>query len=127
MLAHAGQDPTIATTAGRFTLALVPALFMDGVDQCCRRYLAAQVSQFVAQSTSTIRGTQGRIICQVTIFCVVLRTVKITALQWCHAISTAGYTRNLRCIFGRESTHLAETCPDPGIAEMCPGLCDARC
>ncbi|GAX82606.1 hypothetical protein CEUSTIGMA_g10032.t1 [Chlamydomonas eustigma] len=37
-----GQDPDIAKAAGHFTVLLAPALIMDGVDQCCRRYLAAQ-------------------------------------------------------------------------------------
>ncbi len=42
-LLHAsGQDEAIARSAGRFTLALAPALVMDGLDQCCRRYLSAQ-------------------------------------------------------------------------------------
>ena len=43
---HTSQDPAIAKAAGRFTMLLAPALIMDGVDQCCRRYLLAQsVSQ----------------------------------------------------------------------------------
>ena len=37
------QDPDIAKAAGHFTVLLAPALVMDGVDQCCRRYLSAQV------------------------------------------------------------------------------------
>jgi len=37
-----GQDPAIAKAAGRFTILLAPALIMDGMDQCCRRYLSAQ-------------------------------------------------------------------------------------
>lgn len=37
-----GQDPEISKAAGRFTVLLAPALIMDGIDQCCRRYLAAQ-------------------------------------------------------------------------------------
>lgn len=46
LFTHIFQDPAIAKAAGRFTMLLAPALIMDGVDQCCRRYLLAQsVSQ----------------------------------------------------------------------------------
>jgi MATE family multidrug resistance protein len=31
-----GQDEEIARRAGAFTLALIPALFMDAADECCR-------------------------------------------------------------------------------------------
>jgi hypothetical protein len=37
------QAPHISAAASQFTLALAPALFMDAADQCCRRYLSAQV------------------------------------------------------------------------------------
>ena len=36
MLIWMGQDKTIATAAGKFTIALAPALLMDAADQCCR-------------------------------------------------------------------------------------------
>ncbi|KAJ9534743.1 hypothetical protein QJQ45_013128 [Haematococcus lacustris] len=42
VLVAMGQDPDIARAAGRFTILLAPCLVMDGADQCCRRYLAAQ-------------------------------------------------------------------------------------
>lgn len=42
LLARMGQDPQIAALAGRFTVALGPALVLDAADQCCRRYLSAQ-------------------------------------------------------------------------------------
>lgn len=42
LMVKMGQDPEIARMAGRFTVLLAPALIMDGIDQCCRRYLAAQ-------------------------------------------------------------------------------------
>lgn len=36
LLARMGQDPQIAAAAGKFTLALAPALVLDAADQCCR-------------------------------------------------------------------------------------------
>lgn len=42
LLLWMGQDFVIAKLAGQFTLMLAPCLLMDAVDQCCRRYLAAQ-------------------------------------------------------------------------------------
>ncbi|KAG1658935.1 hypothetical protein FOA52_007127 [Chlamydomonas sp. UWO 241] len=40
--AQKDSDPAISAAAGRFTVLLAPALVMDGIDQCCRRYLLAQ-------------------------------------------------------------------------------------
>ena len=36
LLVRMGQDPHIAAAAGKFTLALGPALVLDAADQCCR-------------------------------------------------------------------------------------------
>jgi multidrug resistance protein, MATE family len=43
ILVRSKQDPDIAHAAAHFTILLAPALLADGVEQCCRRYLAAQV------------------------------------------------------------------------------------